>query len=100
LIELKYLGSNETLLRAILECYSYLKIVNHNKLISDFSDDIPEPAITKVKPVVLLGTSDSNPCKPYTEYKDLNSTKRAMLKALSSALRIKFVTCDLPNIFL
>lgn len=99
LIELKYLGSKETLLRAILECYTYLKIVDHKKLISDFSDDISEPASASVKPVVLMVTSDSNKCNPYTEYDELDSEERPMLKALSLALGIKIVTCDLPFIF-
>lgn len=99
LIELKYLGSNETLLRAILECYTYLKIVDHKKLISDFSDDISKPASASVKPVVLMVSSDSDKCNPYTEYDELELEKRPMLKALSLALDIKFVTCDLPFIF-
>lgn len=97
LIELKYLGNGETLLRAMLECYTYLNLIDHNKLINEYSDEVALNGIRKIKPVLLLMGSDENPCNPYNEYYDLEN--RPFLKALSLVLGIKFVTCDLPFIF-
>lgn len=98
LIELKYLGNKETLLRAILECYTYYKIVDHDRLRDDFSDEIGNSEV-EIKPVILLVNSDDNPCNPYIEYDEMECGERSMLKALSLALGIKFVICDLPQIF-
>jgi len=100
LIELKYLGNkNDTLLRAILECYTYFKIVDHNKLMADYNDEININESTKIKPVVLLVSSNENPCKSYNEFIEMNDNKRPFLKTLSSKLDIKIVTCELPLIF-
>lgn len=99
LIELKYLGNRETLLRATLECYTYFKLIDHDKLISDYRDDVSVNDSIKIKPVVLLVGSDENPCNSYKEFCDLNSKDRPNLKAFSLALGIKFVTCDLPLTF-
>ena len=41
LIELKYFGNEETLLRTILEIYTYSMIVDGAKLLNDYSDDFP-----------------------------------------------------------
>ncbi len=81
------------------QCYSYLKLIDHNKLIASYSDDIPLTDTICVKPVVLLVSSDKNRCNPYSEYEELDNEDRPMLKALSLVLWIKFVTCDLPQIF-
>ena len=99
LIELKYLKNDETLLRAILECYTYLKLIDHKKLLSDYKANISSTNSTEIKPVVLLVNSEDSPCNPYLEFLDLDSGQRPMLKALSLVLGIKFVTCDLPFIF-
>lgn len=99
LIELKYLGNNETLLRAMLECYSYLKLVDHERLIDSYKEDIGTAEKVSVKPVVLLVNSENNPCNPALEYEEIDTEQRSMLKALSLALGLKFVTCNLPFIF-
>lgn len=99
IIELKYLGNGETLLRAMLECYTYFKLIDHDKLISDYSNEISVNDSIKIKPVVLLVGSDENPCNPYNEFFDLDSEDRPILKALSLVLGIKFVSCDLPFTF-
>jgi hypothetical protein len=99
LIELKYLNSGETLLRAILEGYTYFRIVDHEKLKSDYKGIAKIDDNTVVMPVVLLVNSNKQQCKPYQEYQEMERDERPKLKALSLALEIKFVTCELPYIF-
>ncbi len=95
LIELKYLNSKETLLKAILECYTYYKIVDQKKLIEDFKEKTKRNDLT-IQPAVLIVTSNKNSCRAYNELKEFN--KRPMLKKLSVALKIKFFSCQLNNI--
>lgn len=100
LIELKYKNNKETLLRAVLEAYTYYKRVDKNKLIKDYlsSKFILSKVLLKsnlsdvnVIPTVLL-VPECNPSKELTE---MEFGKRPKLKALSLALGIDFFTLDL-----
>lgn len=101
LIELKYNGNNETLLRTILEIYTYSMMVDETKLLDDFSDEYPELKDNKfilnklvhsngpkIIPTILV--SDSDDCNPYSELIEMYSDKRPKLKALALALGIEF----------
>lgn len=85
LIELKYTENKETLLRAILESYTYSKIVDGTKLINDFKLGSVNPEII---PCVLLAKG----CKSYRELEEMESEKRPNLKKLSRELGIRFFT--------
>ena len=89
LIELKYTGNKETLLRALLESYTYSKIVDKNKLITDFLGPV-NPDEIKIIPAVLLATG----CNSYKELKEIKDGKRPHLKELSLSLGIKYFTID------
>ncbi|WP_282122433.1 hypothetical protein [Algibacter mikhailovii] len=91
LIELKYGKNKETLLRAILESYTYFKIVKANKLIEDYLEKIISiskeginPSEINVKPAVLL-ISD---CKAYMDLAETSAGKRPELKKLINNLGV------------
>ena len=100
LIELKYIGNNETLLRASLESYTYYKIVDGIKLINDFINNKQfilnqvfnsvNPAEIVIKPAVLLVPG----CNAYEELNEMNRSIRPMLKALVLALGVNFFTLE------
>ena len=52
ILELKKANSDETMLRCVLEAYTYLKIVDKTKLLKDFG--LPEKTIVKVCPFVFF----------------------------------------------
>ena len=52
ILELKKLDSDETMLRCVLEAYTYLKIVDKTKLLKDFG--LPEKTIVKACPFVFF----------------------------------------------
>lgn len=54
ILELKKPDSKETMLRSVLEGYTYMKTVNSEKLISDF--DLPKDTKIKASPIVFLGS--------------------------------------------
>ena len=94
LIELKYIGNKETLLRAVLESYTYFKKVDQSKLITDYVrdynfrhgkaiNDLNINAYTIV-PTVLV----SEDCNPYKELGELDFGDRPELKKLSVALGV------------
>lgn len=87
LIELKYIDNRETLLRALLENYTYSKIVDQSKLKNDykFSSEIV------IKPAVLLVPDYT----AHTELKEMEKSKRPMLKDLTLALDVKIFTLEL-----
>lgn len=89
LIELKYTDNPDTLLRAILEIYTYSKIVDKNKLIKDFLDSV-NPDEIKIIPSILLAPS----CNSYDELKEMEDGKRPHLKKLSLELGISFFTME------
>ncbi len=100
LVELKYIGNKETLLRALLESYTYFKTVDTGKLINDYlnfkfilnqvfnSENLTDII---VKPAVLLVQD----CKAYEELNEMEMSQRPKLKALSLALGVSFFTLEL-----
>ena len=52
ILELKKADSDETMLRCVLEAYTYLKIVDKAKLLKDFG--LPEDTIVKAYPFVFV----------------------------------------------
>ena len=56
ILELKKPDSKETMLRCVLEGFTYLKTADHNKLISDFGYD-PAKVIMKASPFVFYGSA-------------------------------------------
>ena len=53
ILELKRSDSEETMLRCVLEAYTYLKVVNKVKLLKDFG--LPEDTEIKACPFVFYG---------------------------------------------
>ena len=53
ILELKRPGSKETMLRCVLEAYTYLKILDKTKLLKDF--ELPEDTVIKACPFVFYG---------------------------------------------
>lgn len=53
ILELKKSDSKETMLRCVLEGYTYMKTVNSEKLISNF--ELPEDTKIKASPIVFFG---------------------------------------------
>ena len=98
LIELKYGGNQETLLRAILEIHTYCKIINHENLKNDFSTTMQENINTKInineiviKPAVMVvKEAEKKDCKSYTELEELEKGERINLKKLAKDLEITF----------
>lgn len=89
LIELKRPNSNETLLRAVLEIYTYKKLVWEEKLKASFKEKhIPENA--KLKAAVLL-YKDSY---PYNDYYDKNRYKCPNTVKLMKELGVEFYEAD------
>ena len=52
ILELKKSDSKETMLKCLLEVYTYLKIVNKVKLLKDFG--LPKDTIVKASPLVFF----------------------------------------------
>jgi hypothetical protein len=100
LIELKYEGNKETLLRASLESFTYYKIVDKTKLINDCFNNQKfilnkvynsiDPDEIKVKSAVLVVPN----CKAYDELEEVELGERPKLKALILALDIKYFTFE------
>jgi len=101
LIELKYKGnSNDTLLKTILEIYTYFKQVNKKILVAEYLSKnfilnklYTESDIDKIKivPIILL-TED---CLAYEELQDIDSFSRKKTKALILALNIEIYSIEL-----
>ncbi len=91
LIELKYTENEETLLRAVLEIYTYYKIVDEKKLKKDFQDFSgcvdPDNEITIIPAVLLVPE-----CNAYKELIEMEDGKRKNLKELSQQLGVRFFT--------
>ncbi len=100
LIELKYEGNKETLLRASLESYTYYEIVDKAKLIDDCFNNQKfilnkvynhiDPTEINVKPAVLVVPK----CNAYNELEDVELGERPKLKALALALDISYFTVE------
>lgn len=106
LIELKYEGNKDTLLRTTLESYTYFKTVDKDKLKQDFMPLINHPKFAKsqgsataepmqadailVQPAVLVTPN----CKAYEELLDLECGERPKLKALALAFDMHYFTVE------
>jgi len=112
LIELKFSKNQETLLKTMIECYTYYKTVDHKKLIIDFSGNIRiykdeeqtvaiplDPDKVKIHPAVMVVSTSNNSLNSFKELKEMENGKRPNIKALSEKLGMTFFSCDLHNIF-
>jgi len=81
IVELKYIGNKETLLRAILEIWTYYKQLNKVNFLKSFK--LPKQnKIEDIRKAVLLSVG----CNAYNEAKELS--KRPKLKQLAKALDV------------
>jgi len=70
ILELKKPDSKETMLRCVLEAYTYLKILDKTKLLKDF--ELPEDTVIKACPFVFYGKEQYREMQPDREHlKDL-----------------------------
>lgn len=92
LIELKNEGNKETLLRASIESYTYFKIIDKVKLITDFfnAQDIEVNKIN-VKSAVVVTPN----CTAYKELMEVNSGKRPKFKTLANFLDIAYFSVEI-----
>ena len=94
LIELKYEGNREALLRAALEGYTYFRIIDTEKLIEDYKKSQTVSSVDfdniNVVPAVLVTPG----CKAYDELNEMADVgkERPKLKSLSLALGIRYFT--------
>jgi len=94
LIELKYEGNREALLRAALEGYTYFRIIDTKKLIEDYKKSQTVSSVDfdniNVVPAVLVTPG----CKAYDELNEMADVgkERPKLKSLSLALGIRYFT--------
>ena len=77
ILELKKLDSKETMLRCVLEAYTYLKIVDKAKLLKDFG--LPENTKIKACPFVFY---DGEQHKEMKEIKDSRKNLEKLIKKL------------------
>lgn len=80
LLELKKKESKapETMLRCVLESYTYYKIVDRDSLLKEFGKQGYE---IRISPLVFMGNEQ------YNEWVDMNNGNRPYLKALMQKLR-------------
>lgn len=79
ILELKKIDSKETMLRCVLEAYTYLKIVDKAKLLKDFG--LPENTKIKACPFVFYGKE---------QYKEMQEDRKN-LKELIEKLEIEVI---------
>ena len=79
ILELKRPDSNETMLRCVLEAYTYLKVVDKAKLLKDFG--LPENTKIKACPFVFYGKE---------QYKEIQEDRKN-LKELIEKLEIEVI---------
>jgi hypothetical protein len=84
LIELKYADNKETLLRAILEIWTYYRYLNRENFLNSFG----LPIQIKIRKAVLLGMGSN----AYKEARDLKN--RPELKKLAKKLRVDIFTFE------
>lgn len=80
ILELKKADSDETMLRCVLEAYTYLKIVDKTKLLKDFS--LPEKTIVKACPFVFFEGE---------QYKEMQEGSREHLEELITKLDVEII---------
>lgn len=104
LIELKFAGNKETLLRAVLESYSYYKTIDHQSFISCFNAhsfirNQQAFAKSELVPAVMV-VSGKQSCNSYNELKQMKiNNTRTKLDCLSKALGVEFFECEIDKIF-
>ncbi len=76
ILELKKPDSNETMLRCVLEGYTYLKTVDTAKLVSDFK--LPEGTVVKACPFVFIGST------PHLEMQEDRRYLKRLMELLDS----------------
>ncbi|WP_315284453.1 hypothetical protein [Fusobacterium hwasookii] len=79
ILELKRPDSKETMLRCVLEAYTYLKVVDKDKLLKDFG--LPENTVIKACPFVFYGKE---------QYKEMQQD-RENSKELIKKLKIEII---------
>ena len=79
ILELKRPDSKETMLRCVLEAYTYLKVVDKDKLLKDFG--LPENTVIKACPFVFYGKE---------QYKEMQQD-RENSKKLIKKLKIEII---------
>jgi len=95
LIELKHGTNKETLLRAVLESYTYYRRVDHKKLLMDFAHGLGlKNSIRKRKILVKPAVMVTPGCNSYKELAEMQGGKRPILMELATAMRIVFFTLD------
>ena len=77
ILELKRPDSEETMLRCVLEAYTYLKVVDKDKLLKDF--ELPEDTILKTCPFVFVDGA---------QYKEIQEDRK-YLKELMKKLDVE-----------
>ncbi|WP_324270038.1 hypothetical protein VKN79_07855 [Fusobacterium polymorphum] len=85
ILELKKPDSKETMLRCVLEAYTYLKIVDKIKLLEDF--ELPEDTVIKACPFVFYGKE---------QYREMQQD-REHLKDLIEKLGIEVIYLEEKN---
>ena len=85
ILELKRPGSKETMLRCVLEAYTYLKILDKTKLLKDF--ELPEDTVIKACPFVFYGKE---------QYREMQQD-REHLKDLIEKLGIEVIYLEEKN---
>ena len=74
ILELKKLDSKETMLRCVLEAYTYLKVVDKDKLLKDFG--LPENTKIKACPFVFYGKEQ------YKEMQEIKDNRKNLGKLI------------------
>ena len=85
ILELKKPDSKETMLRCVLEAYTYLKILDKTKLLKDF--ELPEDTVIKACPFVFYGKE---------QYREMQQD-REHLKDLIEKLGIEVIYLEEKN---
>ena len=85
ILELKKPDSKETMLRCVLEAYTYLKVVDKTKLLKDFA--LPEDTLIKACPFVFYGKK---------QYREMQQD-REHLKDLIEKLGIEVIYLEEKN---
>ena len=80
ILELKKSDSKETMLRCVLEAYTYLKIVDKVKLLKDFG--LPEDTTIKACPFVFYNGEQHKEMKEMKEIKDSRKNLKDLIKEL------------------
>lgn len=75
ILELKEPDSTETMLRCVLEGYTYLKTVDKEKLLDDF--ELPQDTVLMASPLVFWGSN---------QYRQMNENNNSKLKQLMYCL--------------